>query len=62
MSGKRPDEAVRLSGGRAAGHCWVQRPSGPGHCAMHPGRSGDHVDHYNGRASVTAISGHRWPR
>lgn len=56
------DEQALLAAGRAAGYCWAERPGGPGRCTRRPGHTGEHVDHYTGRQSVTDVEGHRWPQ
>jgi len=56
------DEQALLAAGRAAGYCWMPRPHGGGRCTQPPGHDGPHVDHYNGRAGVTAVAGYRWPQ
>jgi hypothetical protein len=54
------DEQASLAAGRAAGYCWLGNPTGTGRCTLPPGHDGDHVDHYNGRRTITDTSGYTW--
>ncbi|MGW3513830.1 hypothetical protein [Streptomyces sp. NPDC000994] len=55
-------EEASIAAGRAAGYCWVQRPSGPGRCTRRYPHDDDHVDYYIGRTAPTDTEGHRWPQ
>lgn len=48
------------SGGRAAGHCWLEHPDGGAHCSRLPHSDRWHVDYYNGRTSLTDTRGIEW--
>ncbi|MGW7260798.1 hypothetical protein [Streptomyces sp. NPDC054834] len=62
---KRTDLATRAmdaaqSGGRAAGYCWLEHPSGGARCTRPPHSDQRHVDYYNGRKSPTDATGTEW--
>ncbi len=51
---------AQQSGGRAAGYCWLEHPTGLGRCTRQAHTGPQHVDHYNGRPSPTAAKGVEW--
>jgi len=53
-------ERAAQSGGRAAGYCWLEHPSGNAFCTRQPHTDDRHVDHYTGRPSVRATAGVTW--
>jgi hypothetical protein len=59
-SGFPDNEEKSLQVGRAAGYCWVRNPGGAGRCTRPPGHDGQHIDHNNGRRSLTDTSGWTW--
>jgi hypothetical protein len=48
------------SAGRAAGYCWLEHPSGYGHCTRRPHTDARHVDYYTGRKQHTDTHGVEW--
>ncbi|MFC8432270.1 hypothetical protein [Streptomyces sp. NPDC057253] len=54
-------QATRIrAGARAAGYCGLVHPDGSASCTRPPHSDRDHVDYYNGRPSLAAVSGTRW--
>jgi hypothetical protein len=49
-----------LDGFRAAGYCGLKHPTTHARCTREPGHTGDHVDYYTGRTSITDTEGTRW--
>ena len=49
-----------MTGGRAAGYCWLEHPKGLARCTRPPHTDSDHVDHYTGRTSPTSTKGVEW--
>lgn len=62
---KQKDLATRKaeasqSGARAAGYCALVHPDGIASCTRPPHSDRQHVDYYNGRQSLAAVSGTSW--
>jgi len=55
----RTAEALR-SGARAAGYCALVHPDGIASCTRPPHSDREHIDYYNGRPSLAAVSGTKW--
>lgn len=52
---------AETSGGRAAGYCWLEHPTGTARCTREPGHSGSkHIDYYTGRPSPASVKGVEW--
>jgi hypothetical protein len=48
------------SAGRAGGYCWLEHPSGHGHCTRTPHADRRHMDYYTGRREHTDTHGLVW--